>query len=598
MNPIKFEERARTAIELGESHFREFKSALHGEPGKKIKRPIDDISINISQTLVAFANADGGELLVGVEDNGEVTGLNDFSEKDLSKLENTPKTRVHKDTPLYSVKIRRLNIDGKTILYFSVPKSTQYIHVTSDGRCMLRNDLESEPVAAEAIQFSRNESKSREYDRSFIDGVTVDDLDLDLIRPVADQIIKGMSLEKCLQYLDLAEYGTSQLNIRRAAILLFAKNHNKWHPRLQIRIMKVDGTEILTGENYNIISDDIISGNILSQVEKSWEAMRPHLVQVKFDKSARFEHKTIYPELACREAILNAIAHRDYSQEGKGIEVYIYTDRLEVRSPGSLLSSISLDDIINQRGAHQSRNTFIARVLRELGYMRELGEGMRRIYNLMHENELSPPTLDVTVDSFSITLNHKPIYSDKDSLLLEQFSAFNLDRGMKAIILLGRDDNIFSAQDIWDAVGIVDTEHYRQLIEKLDSFGILFNIMRNDKARRIAKQQKIPFKEFKRYKISLPQLDKKNYEDIQNKSSIKNEIGVVKWFDEDKKYGFIKTSNNNDVFFHISNMKTPSQIKKGENVSFKLDLNGKKPQATDVEIIKNVPYKNSQAYYK
>ncbi|MFQ5435682.1 MAG: helix-turn-helix domain-containing protein, partial [Anaerolineae bacterium] len=74
MSAIAIIERAKTAIDLGESHFREFKSGLEGMPGEKVKRSTKSIATNIAQTLVAFANADGGELLVGVEDSGEITG--------------------------------------------------------------------------------------------------------------------------------------------------------------------------------------------------------------------------------------------------------------------------------------------------------------------------------------------------------------------------------------------------------------------------------------------------------------------------------------------------------------------------------------------
>lgn len=186
MSAIAMADRARTAIELGESHFREFKSALEGPPGEKRKRSTKDIATNIAQTLVAFANADGGELLVGVEDSGEITGLPGFSETDLALLEDAPRARVHADTPLPTVKTFRLQIDGANILYFSVPKSSKYVHVTSDGRCLQRRDLESVPVALEAIQFDRKERKSLEYDREFVDGVSADDLDVELVRIVAN----------------------------------------------------------------------------------------------------------------------------------------------------------------------------------------------------------------------------------------------------------------------------------------------------------------------------------------------------------------------------------------------------------------------------
>lgn len=520
MSGIAIIERAKTAIELGESHFREFKSGLEGPPGNKTKRAWKDIATNIAQTLVAFANADGGELLVGVEDNGEVTGLNGFSEKDLQLLEEAPVQRIHKDTPLSTVRKYRLDMNGIVVLYFSVPKSTKYVHLTSDGRCLQRSDLESVPVSAETIQFDRKEEHSREYDRQFVDGVSADALDLDLVKAVSNQIIKGMSHEKCLQYLELAEYGLSQLRLRKAALLLFAKEPTKWHPRIQIRIIKVDGTDLKTGEDYNVILDELVTGNILTLVDKSWESLRPHLTQTRFDSSARFTQKSIYPELACKEALLNSIAHRDYSDEGRGIEVYIFKDHLEIKNPGSLLSSISIEDIANQTGAHQSRNTYVARVLRELGYMRELGEGMRRIYELMHKNELAPPRLTNASDGFSIILTHKPLYSEKDLLWLEQFAEFELDREQKSIVLLGQNERVFSAQDIWDAVGIVDTEHYRTLVDNLFKIKILGNKIERDAAKRLARNKKIPFRQFPRYEIKIPKTRavEKNVQDTKASS--------------------------------------------------------------------------------
>lgn len=504
MTAIAVAERAKTAISLGESHFREFKSALHGVPGQKVVRTLRDISVDISQTLVGFANADGGELLVGVEDSGEVTGLNACSAADLEVLQNAPVTHVHRDTPLPEVKRSLIDVDGQKVLYFSVPKSTRYIHVTSDGRCLQRRDLETVPVTAEAIQFDRQEQKSREYDREFVDGVSADDLNLDLVRAVADQVMRGMSVEKCLQYLGLAEYGLSQLRIRRGALLLFAKDAARWHPRLQVRILKVDGDSLKTGEAYNVGPDQVVSENILTLIDKAWDALRPHLVQTKFDKAARFEQRSIYPELACREALLNAIAHRDYSDEGRGVEIYIFDSHLEFINPGALLSSIRVDDLQAGKGAHQSRNSNVARVLRELGYMRELGEGMRRIYELMNANELAPPDISSSANNFKIVLTHRPLYSERDQLWLSQFEHLNLDREQKAVVLLGRDGRIFSVQQIWDAVGIVDTEHYRKLVDALMRGGALNKTIETDAAKKAARKKKIPFREFPRYAITVP----------------------------------------------------------------------------------------------
>jgi ATP-dependent DNA helicase RecG len=195
---------------------------------------------------------------------------------------------VYSKTPLTSVRAIHLRIQNKSVLYFSTSKSTTTIHHTSNGRCVQRRDLENVPISADEILFTRQEQISREYDRQFLDGAHTSDLDFNLLKALSEQVSVGMSVEKCLQYLDLADFSHGYLKLRRAALLLFANEPTKWHPRLQIRILKVLGTEIKTGEDYNI-SDEYIEGNILSLIERAWDKLRPHLVQTRLTGSARFE---------------------------------------------------------------------------------------------------------------------------------------------------------------------------------------------------------------------------------------------------------------------------------------------------------------------
>lgn len=501
---VNLEERARTAISLGESHFREFKSALQGPPGKKTPRSARKIGSDIGEALVAFANADGGELLIGVEDDGTISGIDALAADQVAFLEEAPATHVHPKTPLANLRFARLSIDGSTVLYFSILKSAAHVHLTADGRCVQRRDLETVPIPPEEILLGRRERESREYDRGFVDGATPSDLKTDMVRAVADQLSAGMSVEKCLQYLDLAEYMGPGLRLRRAALLLFAKEPTRWHPRLQIRILKVEGTELKTGELYNVKSDQTVTGNVVELIEKGWESLRPQLVQTRLGKGARFESTIMYPELACREALVNAIAHRDYSDEGRGIEIFVFADRMEVRNPGALLSSIRIEDLLRLEGLHQSRNAMVARVLRELGYMRELGEGMRRMFELMRNSELTAPQISSEADSFRVTLHHNTIYSQEQLLWLGQFDTFGLSREQKAIVVLGINGRLVSPQDIWDNLGLVDTEHYRRLVRSLQELAILTSDISKTKAQEIAKRERKGVRDIPRFRVSIP----------------------------------------------------------------------------------------------
>lgn len=503
MDILHLPEKVKNIIELGESHFREFKSGFEGPPSNKKKRNYKEIGIDIGKTLVGFANADGGDLLIGVEDDGKITGL-DYNEDTIYKLLNAPKTNVHKDTPLFNVISKSIEIDSKTILLFSIDKSTKYIHLTSDGRCLQRSDKETVPVSVEQLTFERQEQLSREYDRQFIDGADLTHLDLELIDNVGSSIAPGFTNEKVLQLLGLAEYSRNSIRLRKACLMLFASDINYWHPRAEVRIMRIEGNEIKTGREYNVVSDETTKGNILELISNAWELLRPHLVETKFAQDALFKQRIMYPEDACREALINAIAHRDYSNEGRNIEIKIFDHRMEVTSPGGLLSNITIDDLKKLEGIHQSRNSLIARVLKEVGYMREMGEGIRRIFNLMKQNDLISPDIVDEKNQFTIKLFNESVFTQEDQQYIQAFDFIDLTRDEMLIILIGKNGNLISPQMIYDHLELSDWDDYRRIIENAQIKGILFNALKDTEKRKIADKKNISKRDVNRLKVRTP----------------------------------------------------------------------------------------------
>ena len=285
---LHIDERIAIGIEVGESHFREFKSAWsRGTRSSPTPRNVKDVSRDIGEALVSFANADGGEILIGVEDDGTITGV-PYEDSKVESLKRAHHIYVHRDTPLPPPRIGDITIEGRRIVYISVAKSTDRIHLTSDGRCLRRFDRENRPVAFENIVAAREEIASREYDRTFVDGVSTSDLDVELLNHVSDQIAPGFSPEKLLQYLGLAEYGDFGLRYRKAAVLLFAKDIQRWYPRCEVRIVRVRGTELGTGANYNVIQDDPVSGAISKLVDDAWDSLRPYLARTRFQSTGLF----------------------------------------------------------------------------------------------------------------------------------------------------------------------------------------------------------------------------------------------------------------------------------------------------------------------
>ena len=401
-------------------------------------------------------------------------------------------------------------------MVFIVQKGTQYIHITSDGRCLQRRDTETVPVASEQIQFERHEQLSREYDRQWNDSATISDLNLNLLARVAEKVSPGMSPEKCLQTLGLAEFVDGSLRLRTAALLLFSNDIGKWHPRSEIRFQRIAGSELLTGADYNVIQDEPYAGNVLQLLSEGWEQIRQFLVQKRL-AGGTFQFQASYPEDVCREAFVNAVAHRDYSIEGRATEVLVFDDRLAIRNPGRLLSTIRLSELRRGTGVHDSRNTYISRVLRELGYMQEMGEGIRRINALMNGHELAPPELDSVDHSFTITLSQRNIFNPQEQRWLDAFTEFHLSREEKLIVLLGRAGNLISPSQIWNALDLVDTvdtEEYRRIIEQLQTKGLLSSQITRSAAGSAARRRGVGPREVPRFAIRTPDIVRRDQREV------------------------------------------------------------------------------------
>jgi ATP-dependent DNA helicase RecG len=287
-------------------------------------------------------------------------------------------------------------------------------------------------------------------------------------------------------------------------VLLFAKDIQRWHPRCQVRFIKIAGTELLSGEKYNVISDEFVQGNIYELIFKSWESMRPYLAyRTEFGANAQFEQKFIYPEDACKEAILNAIAHRDYSNSN-GIEVHIFNDRMEIKSPGALLSTLTIQDLEALDNRHESRNAKIAYTLKVSKLMREMGEGMKRIFTLMQQNELQKPKLYSNTVWFTVTLFNKSDFSPIQEEFLRLFYDFGLSPIQKRILVAGMNDKELSPADIFSAMNTSDRDTYDREVTNLRNLNLLKQIRTNAEALFLSKKNSINKQKIGRFKVVIP----------------------------------------------------------------------------------------------
>jgi predicted HTH transcriptional regulator len=149
-------------------------------------------------------------------------------------------------------------------------------------------------------------------------------------------------------------------------------------------------------------------------------------LQVEAKQETLFTTAQLLPREAVEECVVNAVAHRNYAIEGSAIEVLLFPDRVEFRSPGRLPEPLTIDDLRAQRGVHRSRNPLIMRVLRDLGWARDQGEGMRRIFGAMSQVELHDPELEVVADTFVVRLSTRSLYDEQTQAWIAAYGPFGL----------------------------------------------------------------------------------------------------------------------------------------------------------------------------
>ncbi|MEW6718494.1 MAG: ATP-binding protein [Chloroflexota bacterium] len=205
----------------------------------------------------------------------------------------------------------------------------------------------------------------------------------------------------------------------------------------------------------NVVKREQLEAPLITLIERTFETIRPHIRERQRLVDLFFEEWLEYPTFAWQEAIINAVAHRDYGFEGVGIEVWMFDDRLEVRSPGELVEPVTLERLQKRERVHASRNPRLVRLLTDLGHMRELGEGIPRMCDVMEEEGLYPPEFRLEADViFTVLLRNTPVYSLETRRWLRQFEPLSLSGNQKRLLAYAREhDGTFTSRSYQKLVG-------------------------------------------------------------------------------------------------------------------------------------------------
>lgn len=342
----------------------------------------------IAKHISAFADAAGGKLVVGIEDNGEVTGFRRNGARDIENFERaalatcTPTPIVHRE------RISVVNSSGEDdlVLVLDIEPSTSHsVARMSDGDVFLRQNDKSVKLNREQVIALEFDKGQRIFEDELVKDSSIDDVDHEVLDRYKEILGTEVSDEQVLRSRRFMRDG----KLTVAGALLFAQDPSVMMPQARVRILRYDGVKMETGERLNITKERCFCGPLPKVIQGAYELISSMLREFQFlGPDGKFQTVPEYPEFAWFEGLVNAVTHRDYSFRGDYIRISMFDDRMEIISPGALPNIVTLD---NMRTTRYSRNPRIARTLVEFGWVRELNEGVQRIYTEMQNSLLGDP---------------------------------------------------------------------------------------------------------------------------------------------------------------------------------------------------------------
>lgn len=370
--------------------------------------------LRFAETFSALANTQGGIVLIGIDPTTDaVKGLREME----TTREKALAAGLRCEPPLVLPRPAMVMLEGKPLLLVTVPSGLPHAYALR-GKYMARDGKKNRALGPRQLRDLLRQRGEGNFEAQVLQGATLDELDREHVDAYAKLFLTDVSSrsrwdEGTLDLLFRRGCLTKESSTYRptiAGLLLFGREPQRLLPSAEIVLVRYSGTEM---------SDTFIRETARGSLPEQIRAAETFLVanmrkgarmsdgsSVRFANQAftagfRREEKPEYPMPAVREVIVNAVAHRDYQIRGEEIRVLMFTDRIDVYSPGRLPGHITLENIVEERFA---RNEVIVQVLTDLGFVERLGYGIDRILRQMKEAGLPKPKFEETANGFRVTL--------------------------------------------------------------------------------------------------------------------------------------------------------------------------------------------------
>lgn len=419
-------------------------------------------SDTILKTACAFANTDGGSIYIGIDDNGNPVEL-----KNIKKLMEDIPNKIKNSIGIVP-KVNLVEKDGEQVIEINI-ESYKY-PVSYKGAFYKRSgSTDTELSGTELTSFLLQKSGFA-WDQTVEPSATLDDINLETLDHFKRLSQKRLSFisteddpELLLEKLNLLENG----KLKRAAILLFGKNPRKYFITSYLQI----GRFISESE---VISSDIVEGNLFEQVEKALEILRIKYLQNRFyyEGIVRKEDLEI-PEAALREGIINALIHRDYMISAQ-TQLRVYDNKIWLWNAGKLPEGITIEQL---KKPHASclRNPLLADIFYKAGYIESWGRGTLNIIDYCASINLPEPEMSEEMNGFLLVI-HKHTGSSERIPETTQKLPRNYPETTRKILEQIQKDPYITRKELVKIIGNITEDGIKYHLRKLQKEGIIKRI--------------------------------------------------------------------------------------------------------------------------
>jgi ATP-dependent DNA helicase RecG len=351
---------------------------------------------NIIKTIIAFSNTAGGKLIIGVDNYKNLIGIDD---KNIFKIKDKIASIIYDSCyPNILPEIYTITVEDKLLLVVEVFRGNLIpYYIKKDGKnngTVIRIGATNRKASFENIMELERQRNNISYDEEINYDVDFNSLDLSVIYKEFEKQNKQIDINK-LKNLKLIKEEHSKLYATNALLIAIG-----YYEHSVVKCARFKGTtmEIFTDKKE-------YSSDIFSILSNSLSFIQNH-INLKGEIKGLYRVDTYeIPTVALREALTNALVHRDYTNQGRDIKVGIYDDIVNIVSPGGLPNNITLEDIYN--GRSETRNKILANLFKELELIEKWGTGINRIKKLCKDKGLKEPIFSEKNDFVDIEFSRE-----------------------------------------------------------------------------------------------------------------------------------------------------------------------------------------------